>query len=132
MQAFFAATHDKNISMGTPEEEADWKAKKDVIDKEVRALKKQMKGLEGEALAKMEKRIEDAEDRVPPPPPALFSVTDDYSKISTINVLARGDYQNKGVQVERYDRGHNVNPAPRADQALYIKSEQRYRQDHAS
>jgi len=48
----------------------------------------------------MEKRIEDAEDRIPSPPPrALSASLTIIRRFSTINVLARGDYQNKGVQV---------------------------------
>lgn len=99
MQAYFAATHDQDVPLTSPEEQSAWKAKTDQINKEMKALQKQMKGLEGEPKVQMEKKIKDAEAKLPPPLPALFSVSDDMSKATAIHVLARGDYQNKGAKV---------------------------------
>lgn len=99
MQAFFAGTHEKDIPLASADEQAAWKAKNDAVTAEMKKLRASMKGLKGEALESMEKRLKEMETQVPEPLPALFSVSTDMEKRSPINVLARGDYQNKGEAV---------------------------------
>lgn len=99
IQAYFAAVHEQDIVMASPEEQAAWKVKKESIENEVRALRKQMRDLKGPERAEMEKRIKAIEETMPDPLPALFSVTNDPQRATPIHVLARGDYQNKGERV---------------------------------
>ncbi len=99
IQAYFSATHDRDIKVATPEEEAAWQAKKDPIDAEIRALRQKMRGMKGEERDRIEKQIEEAQERMPDPPPSLFSVANDFEKASPIHVLARGEYTNKGDRV---------------------------------
>ena len=99
MEAFFAGTHADDVPLAPPDVVAQWKVKDEAHKKEMAALKKAMKGLEGPELAKMEKKLEELEDKAPTPPPSLWTVSTDMSKASPINVLARGDYQNKGQAV---------------------------------
>ena len=99
MEAFFAGTHADDVPMAPPDVIAEWKVKDAAHKKEMAALKKAMKGLEGSELAKMTKQLEELEDKAPTPPPSLWTVSTDMSKASPINVLARGDYQNKGQAV---------------------------------
>jgi hypothetical protein len=65
----------------------------------MKAIQKSMKGLEGDALAAMEKKLKDTEARMPDPLPALLSVHNDDAKATPIHVLARGEWLNKGQKV---------------------------------
>ena len=58
-----------------------------------------MKPLKGEQRQAMQKKIEEAQERMPEPLPALFSVANDAEKQSPIHILARGEYQKKGDRV---------------------------------
>ncbi len=99
MQAFFSKTNDNDITLASPEEKAAWKAKTDAAQAEMKLLRQKMKGLKGPDLENMKRKLEDAENNVPEPLPALFSVSNDPSKATPIHVLARGDYANKGEAV---------------------------------
>jgi len=99
MQAFFAATHENDVPLSTPAEQAAWKEKNDAAQVPVKALKATMKGLTGDALEVVQKKVDELEAKGPPPLPAIFSVADDPEKVSPVHVLARGDTQNRGAQV---------------------------------
>ncbi|MEP6533778.1 MAG: DUF1549 and DUF1553 domain-containing protein [Bryobacteraceae bacterium] len=99
MQAFFAATHENDVPLSTPAEQAAWKEKNDAAEVPVKALKATMKGLTGDALEVVQKKVDELEAKGPPPLPVLFSVADDPEKVSPVYVLARGDTQNRGPQV---------------------------------
>jgi hypothetical protein len=99
MEAFFAGTHEYDVPLASAEDQAEWKVKNDAVQEEMKSLKKAMKGLEGEQLVAMEKKLREVEDKAPEPLPSLFSVSTDPAKATPIFVLARGDYQNKGERV---------------------------------
>jgi hypothetical protein len=99
MQAFFAATHERDVPLASAEEQNAWKQKKAEIESEMKALRAKMKGLEGSAKEEMEKKLKDVEARMPEPLPALYSVANDSEQPSPIHVLARGDHMNKGDRV---------------------------------
>jgi hypothetical protein len=99
MQAFFAGTHETDVPLASEEEQAAWKTKVDAVQAEMKKLRASMKGLKGDARQSMEKRLKEMESQIPEPLPAIFSVSTDMEKRSPINVLARGDYQNKGEAV---------------------------------
>src|SRR2546423_4899491 len=96
IQGYFAAVYEKNVSKSTPEQEAAWKAKVEPIEKEIKEIKAAMKNATEEEKVSLAKKLEAAEDKMPEPLPALFSVANDPAKKSPIHLLARGDYQNKG------------------------------------
>ena len=99
MQAFFAPTWDKDIVTVSDAEQNAWKEKKTAVESEVKKLRGQMRGLKGEARKQMEDRLKSIEERMPEPLPALYSVSNDFSKASPIHVLARGEYKNKGEKM---------------------------------
>jgi hypothetical protein len=99
MQAFFATTHENDVPLASAEEQAEWKAKNQQVQAEMKKLRGQMKNLKGDALVQMEKKLKDVEAKVPDPLPALYSVANDAAKATPIHVLARGDYANKGEKV---------------------------------
>ena len=99
MQAHFAAVYENDVPLSSPAEQSAWKARKDVVDAELKQLKTQMKGLNGDALMRMQARVKETEDKLPDPLPALFSVSNDYEKFKPVHVLHRGEYSKPGEQV---------------------------------
>ena len=51
MQAFFATTHENDITLASKEEKAAWQSKHDTVTAEMKALRQQMKGMKGDELA---------------------------------------------------------------------------------
>jgi len=99
VEAYFAAAHDRDVPKFTPQEQASWKTQAEPVEREMKQLRQAMKHAKDEERAEFEKKLEDLEDRMPPPLPALFSVADDLEKRTAIHLLARGDYRNKGDAV---------------------------------
>ena len=106
IQAFFAPVYDNDVMKATPEEQAAWKAKADPIEQEMKTLNAAMKKLQGKEDATsrdskqaLMKKLEELQERMPEPLPALRSVIDMPEKKSPIHLLARGDYHAKGDRV---------------------------------
>src|SRR5262245_11503843 len=106
IQAFFAPVYDNDVMKATPEEQAAWKAKADPIEQEMKTLNAAMKKLQGKEDAAsrdskqaLMKKLEELQERMPEPLPALRSVIDMPEKKSPIHLLARGDYHAKGDRV---------------------------------
>ncbi len=99
IQAYFAATHEKDIPLASAEEQAAWKSRSEAVNQEIKKIQASMRGLKGPARDEFEKKLKETEERLPDPLPALFSVANDPEKASPIHVLARGEYQNKGERV---------------------------------
>src|SRR5262245_34718017 len=106
IQAYFAATHENDVIKATPEEQAAWKARAEPIEQEMKTINAAMKRLQGkEDAASLDskqalmKKLEELQDRMPEPLPALRSVIDVPEKRSPIHLLARGDYNAKGDRV---------------------------------
>ncbi len=99
IQAYFAGTFENDFSLATPEQQSAWNAKNEEHEKEMKAVRDQMKDLKGPALEKMQAKLAELKDNPPAPLPAIFSVADDPSKATPIYTLARGDANNKGQQV---------------------------------
>jgi hypothetical protein len=96
LQAFFAATHDRDVPRYTPEQQAAWKAKAEPVELEKKQLREAIKHAKQEKQAEFETRLQDLDDKLPPPLSALFSVSNESEKRTAIHLLARGDYRNKG------------------------------------
>jgi hypothetical protein len=106
VQAYFAAAHDKDVVKATPDEQAAWKAKVEPIEKEMKQISATMKSLQGkqdtaslDLKESLTKKLEELQEKLPEPLPALHSVTNLPEKKSPIHLLARGDYTAKGDRV---------------------------------
>jgi len=99
IESYFAAAQAKDISRATPEQEAAWKAKAEPIEAEIKRLRSSMKGKSPDQREALQKKMEELQESMPEPPPAVQSVTDDMEHKSPIHLLARGDYQNRGDAV---------------------------------
>ena len=99
IQAYFASTHDNDVLKATPGEQAAWKAKIEPIQQEIKLVRASMRKMTPEQRTEASKKLEELQDRMPAPLPALFSVGDDPAKRDVVHLLARGDYQHKGDAV---------------------------------
>jgi hypothetical protein len=99
IEAYFASAQDKDISRATPEEQAAWKAKAEPIEAEMKKLRASMRGSSPDKRQEILKKMEEMQELMPDPLPAVHTVADDLEHKSTVHLLARGDYQNKGDAV---------------------------------
>src|SRR5215468_2644018 len=106
IQAYFAAAYDKDVVKATPAEQADWKAKAEPIEQEMKTITAAMKRLQGkqdpaslDQKESLTKKLEELQDKMPESLPALHTVVDLTDKKSPIHLLARGDYNSKGDRV---------------------------------
>jgi hypothetical protein len=99
IQAFFAPAQDKDVPRATPEEQAAWKAKAEPIEAEIKKLRASMRSSSPDKKQEILKKMEELQENMPEPIPAVHTVTDDMEHKSEIHVLARGEYQNKGDAV---------------------------------
>jgi hypothetical protein len=100
MQAFFAPVYERDMDLASPEQRTAWQEAKEKHLAEIKELRGQMRKItDGEEKGRMLAKIRDLEESAPEPPPAIFSVGNDFAKASPIHVLPRGDYQNKGAKV---------------------------------
>ncbi len=100
MQSIFAPVHEKDMDLGTPEQRAAFEKSKQEHLARLKTMRAQMKSItDGEEKGRMLAKIRDLEETPPEPPPAIFSIANDFSKATPIHVLARGDYQNKGARM---------------------------------
>jgi hypothetical protein len=99
IQAYFSAAQAKDISRATPEQEAAWKAKVEPLEAEMKKLRASMRRRTPDEKEAIQKQLDELQEKMPDPLPAVLSVTDDMEHKSPIHLLARGDYQNKGDAV---------------------------------
>jgi Protein of unknown function (DUF1553)/Protein of unknown function (DUF1549) len=106
MQAYFAAVYDNDIVKATPDEQAARKAQVEPIEKEMEKIRAMVKSLQGkqdptslDMKESLMKKLEELQNQMPEPLPALHSVVNVPDKKSPIHLLARGDYNSKGARV---------------------------------
>src|SRR5690606_19117182 len=69
IQAFLAATHEKDIVLTSKEVEEDWQKKTDRLKETIKQLKQQLADAPEEARPALEARLKQAQDSLPPPLP---------------------------------------------------------------
>lgn len=99
VQAYFARTFEDDIALSTPQQQTEWKAVAEPIQKEMKTLQKQMAKADDAQKFRLQKQLDELDEKMPPPLPALYSVTDKSDQVSPTHILARGDYQSKGATV---------------------------------
>ncbi len=105
VQAYFAGVFEKDVLKASSEQQAAWKAKAEPLEDEIKRLRKEMAATAGDDAASVDKReeltkkLEELQDQMPAPLPALNAVTNVPEKASAIHLLARGDYAAKGDRV---------------------------------
>ncbi|WP_425615032.1 PSD1 and planctomycete cytochrome C domain-containing protein [Anatilimnocola sp. NA78] len=95
LQAYLAATTEKNISLAAPDEQAAWEAETKRIKAEMDALKLVLRTKTGEERVKMQAMFDDLEDSLPPMLATIPATFNDHSQRTPIHVLRRGMWEKK-------------------------------------
>jgi hypothetical protein len=98
-QAFWAATHEHDLVRASPAERAAWKATTDKLQAEIKAARKSLAGLTGDARERAEEKLRDLEAKLPPPLPSISTVRNAASERTPVHVLRRGNTDRKGREV---------------------------------
>jgi hypothetical protein len=105
LQAFFATTYEKDVPRATAEQEAEWKAKSEPVQAEIKAIRAQMFQFRGkkdaesiEKREKLTKQIEELEEKLPAPLPSIHSVIE-KDETPNVHVLNRGEHTAPGDKV---------------------------------
>jgi hypothetical protein len=98
-QAFWAATHEHDVVKASADEQAEWKAKTDKIQTEIKKLQKSLTGQTGDARTQTEAKVTELEASLPPPLPTISTVRNVSSERTPVHVLKRGNTDNKGQVV---------------------------------
>ena len=99
LQAYFAATSEHNILLASPDEEKSWEARTKEAKKEIQHVKDLAKQATGKERDRLDAEAEALEDKLPPPLSTIPSTRNDFSHRTTIHVLRRGEWENKGEPV---------------------------------
>jgi hypothetical protein len=99
LQAFLAAAQEHNIVLAGPEEEAEWKARTDKVQAEIQRLKKELAKLQGADRMQMEEKLQELEQSLPAPLPAISTVRDVEAERTPVHLLKRGNPEKKERQV---------------------------------
>ncbi len=98
-QAFWGATHERDVILATPVEQAAWKAKTDTIQAEIKKVQQTIASVAGSARTQAEEKLKELEASLPPPLPAVSTVRNVASDRTPVHVLKRGNTDKKGQQV---------------------------------
>jgi hypothetical protein len=92
MMSYFAQTQPNDLIQASAEEQEAWKKKAAPVETQIRQLQYKMrKAPDGEKNG-IAMQIDDLEDQLPPPLPAIYTVTDETKETTPIEILFHGDY----------------------------------------
>jgi len=99
LMGYFAQTQSDDIIQATKEEQEAWKVQAAPVQKEIQALQMKMRRAPEDEKATLAMQLDDLEDKLPPPLPSFYSVTDDAKEATPIFTLFHGDYQQPVAKV---------------------------------
>ena len=99
IQGYFSQTHSRDVVIATPDQQAAHKAILDPIDAETKKLRTSMRKATEEEKGKIQIRLEELDEKMPPPLKAYYAVTNNTKELTPIHLLGRGDYRSKGAKV---------------------------------
>lgn len=99
LQAYLAATAEHNITLAPPNAQRSWDKQTAAISKQVKKLKEQAGKASGKKKTQLEKRARELEYTLPPHPPTIPGIRNDFENRTAIHVLRRGVWEHKGIAV---------------------------------
>ena len=99
LQAYLAATHEYDLPLVAPADQAAWTARTDKLMKEIKAVKLSLAGKDGEEKRRIEMKQRELERSLPPPLPTISTVRHDDKDHTPVYLLKRGDLEKKGQRV---------------------------------
>jgi hypothetical protein len=95
LQAYFAATQERNVSLASAADQQAWEAETKRIKAEMEKLKVVLRTKTGDERVKMQAEFDALEDSLPPLLATIPATTNDMSTRTPIHVLRRGVWENK-------------------------------------
>ncbi|MFN3324405.1 MAG: DUF1553 domain-containing protein [Bryobacteraceae bacterium] len=106
IQAYFAPAFEADVPNATDEQVRAWEAKAAPIQAEMKKIREEMNTLRGkrdpaarDLRQKLGKKLEQLQEQMPEPLPALHAVKNNMEQRSPVHLLARGEYEAKGDRV---------------------------------
>ena len=99
LEAFLAATYERNIPLASEAEQAAWKQRTDELKGEIKRLSQELENAPAEARNGIKEEINELERQSPPPLDAICTVANDAARRTAIRLLERGDYGKPGEAV---------------------------------
>jgi len=99
IQGYFSQTHSRDVVIATPDQQAAHQAILDPIEAETKKLRASMRKATEEEKGKIQLRLEELDEKMPPPLKAYYAVTNNTKELTPIHLLGRGDYRSKGAKV---------------------------------
>ena len=99
LQAYLASTDEHDIVLAPESERTAWEATNRKLKAEMEGLKKRIKGASGADRARLKAEMAALEDRMPDPLPTIPATHNDFPHRTTIHLLRRGVWENKGEPV---------------------------------
>jgi hypothetical protein len=90
LQAFFAATNERDIQIGEPADVRRWNEENDAIQAEIKRIRDLLDEADGEEREKLIYQLKAVQKRQPRPLPTISSVANIAEKRTEIHVLERG------------------------------------------
>lgn len=100
LQAFLAATAESDVPLtadaATP---AEWRKQTGEISGKLKSMRSQISLAQGEERLRLQKEYDGLEAQLPEPPQNITTIRDDQEHRPAVNLLHRGEYEQKGEQV---------------------------------
>ncbi|HEX5446905.1 MAG TPA: DUF1549 and DUF1553 domain-containing protein, partial [Pirellulales bacterium] len=92
LEAFLAATHERNIPLADAEQVAAWQSRTGAVKAEIKKLGKSLAAASGDTRAEITARLKELDAELPPPLPTICTVEDRAAERTAIHVLQRGNW----------------------------------------
>lgn len=99
LEAFLAATHERNVILADESEQAAHRLRTDELKSEMKRLKQELDKSSAADKPDLQARLNELEAQLPPPLDAIATVANDGAKRTPIYVLARGNWDTPGELV---------------------------------
>jgi hypothetical protein len=91
LQAFLAATHERDVSLAPSDVQRDWKIRTDELKARIKAVNERLAQATGAEEPALKQELADLEDALPAPLEAISTVVDDGSRRTAVHRLFRGE-----------------------------------------
>ncbi|MEZ6061612.1 MAG: PSD1 and planctomycete cytochrome C domain-containing protein [Planctomycetaceae bacterium] len=99
LQAYLAATEEHNIMLIPDTEAQAWNDETIAINKQIKMLREAAELTDGEEKQRLEQQVRSLTATLPPNPPTIPGIRNDFQNRTSIHVLRRGIWEHKGVAV---------------------------------
>ncbi len=92
LEAFLAATHERNIPLADAEQVAAWQSRTEAVKAEIKKLGKSLVAASGDTREEITARLKELDAQLPPPLPTICTVENRAADRTVIHVLQRGNW----------------------------------------